>query len=173
MDVMMLGEVMPFIDEYVEELSGFLSEIRSEGGLSWKQKNWLKFCLMGILITNSIKWSKFHRASLGKYKISALSWMLRCSKIFWEHILQASHGGGTGRGTKLELGIELLARFASDFPAFRVKGILADALYGSGEFADDSNDKPVVWSGTRPVAFFRYHIFFGITKFKEIASFHL
>ena len=210
---MMLGEALPFIDEYVEELSETLGEVRPGGGLTRKQKIWLKFCLMGILITNSIKWSKFFRASLGRYKVSALSWMLRSSKIFWENILQASTlailkkyslekgvlifddtdkerskrtkriyrahkvfdkgtGGyfngqsivflilvtekitipvgfrfycpkeysqecGVEHKTKLHLGIELLKKFASDIPTFRVKAVLADALYGSKDFADD------------------------------------
>ena len=45
---------------------------------------------MGILITNSVCWAKFERASLGTYSIKALSWMFRYSKIPWRSMLQAS-----------------------------------------------------------------------------------
>ena len=37
----------------------------------------------------------------------------------------------------MNLGIELLKKFKVDFPKFRVKAVLADALYGSKNFADD------------------------------------
>ena len=213
MDIMVFGEALPFIDKYVDELSKMLGKVRSGAELTRKQKIWLKFCLMGILITNSIKWSKFFRASLGKYKVSALSWMLRSSKTSWEYILQAStlailkkynlkkgvlvfddtdkkrskrtkriyrahkvfdkSTGGYFNGqsivflllvtekitipvgfrfycpkkhykedtvkqkTKLNLGIDLLKKFKADFPEFIVKAVLADALYGSKDFADD------------------------------------
>ena len=39
---------------------------------------------------NSVCWAKFERASLGRYKISALSWMFRDAKIYWGYLLQAS-----------------------------------------------------------------------------------
>lgn len=86
----MFSNALPFIDDYVNELSASLSQIYPHGELSSIQKKWIKFCLMGILITNSIQWSNFFRASLGQYKISALSWMLRHSKIFWDYLLYAS-----------------------------------------------------------------------------------
>jgi len=45
---------------------------------------------MGILLTNSVCWAKFERASLGNYKIAALSWMFRETKVAWEYLLLAS-----------------------------------------------------------------------------------
>jgi hypothetical protein len=39
---------------------------------------------------NSVCWAKFERASLGVYKVSALSWMFRDAKIYWNDMLQAS-----------------------------------------------------------------------------------
>lgn len=209
----MLGNALPFIEDYVKEVSKALSQLAPNGNLSATQEKWLKFCLMGILMTNSIKWSNFYRASLGKYKISALSWMLRYSKIFWERLLQAStiailkkyrlkkgvlilddtdkkrskrttrihrahkvfdkSTGGYFNGqtlvflilatdkitipvgfqfyypedlslklkvtpkSKLDLGIDLLKKFSINFPNFKVKAILADALYGAKGFADE------------------------------------
>ena len=86
----MFSKALPFIDNYVNELSASLSQVSPNNGLTVTQKRWLKFCLMGILITNSIQWSNFYRASLGRYKISTLSWMMRHSKIFWNSLLYAS-----------------------------------------------------------------------------------
>lgn len=42
------------------------------------------------MISNQLNWAKYERMSLGKYKLSGLSWMFRCSKIFWNLLLQAS-----------------------------------------------------------------------------------
>nr|WP_249060512.1 transposase [Desulfobacter hydrogenophilus] len=54
------------------------------------QKSWLSFCLTGILMVNAVCWAKFERASIGSYKLAALSWMFRKSKISWDFILFAS-----------------------------------------------------------------------------------
>ena len=43
-----------------------------------------------MLLTNTVCWAKFERASLGEYKIAALSWMFRKANIVWSHLLQAS-----------------------------------------------------------------------------------
>jgi DDE superfamily endonuclease len=43
-----------------------------------------------VLVTNSICWARFERASLGTYSLAALSWMFRHSKIPWDHLLMAS-----------------------------------------------------------------------------------
>ena len=58
--------------------------------MSALQRAWLSFCLTAILVTNSICWARFQRASLGTYSLAALSWMFRHSKIPWEHLLVAS-----------------------------------------------------------------------------------
>ena len=41
-------------------------------------------------MVNAVCLAKFERASLGNYKLSALSWMFRKSKISWEYLLIAS-----------------------------------------------------------------------------------
>jgi len=46
--------------------------------------------LTAILLTNTICWAKFERASLGKRKVAALSWMFRCAKIDWHYLLLVS-----------------------------------------------------------------------------------
>jgi len=58
--------------------------------LSRGQRAWLAFCLMGILLTNTVCWAAFERAGLGGYRLGALSWMFRRSKLPWELLWQAS-----------------------------------------------------------------------------------
>ena len=45
---------------------------------------------MGILVTNSVCWARFERASLGRYSLAALSWMFRHAKLPWPLLLQKS-----------------------------------------------------------------------------------
>ena len=87
---MLMGEPLPFVQEYVEELNRVLEELKPGQGLSSIQKKWLGFCLMGIVVTNSICWAKFERAGLGAYSVAALSWVFRQAKIPWESLLYLS-----------------------------------------------------------------------------------
>lgn len=87
---MIMGEPLPFVKEYVEELNRVLEEVKAGQGLSVIQRKWLTFCLMGIVITNSICWAKFERAGLGQYSVAALSWIFRHAKIPWESLLYLS-----------------------------------------------------------------------------------
>jgi len=79
-----------FIKTFVTDLDAALSKLKPNAKLTQLQRMWLGFCLMGILLTNSVCWAKFERASLGSYKIAALSWMFRESKVSWEYLLLAS-----------------------------------------------------------------------------------
>ena len=58
--------------------------------LSRAQRVWLKFCLTGVLLTNTVCWTAFERAGLGEYRLAALSWMFRRSKVLWDGLLRAS-----------------------------------------------------------------------------------
>jgi hypothetical protein len=58
--------------------------------MSALQRAWLSFCLTAILVTNSICWARFERASLGTDSLAAFSWMFRPSKMPWEPLLVAS-----------------------------------------------------------------------------------
>ena len=60
--------------------------------MSFAQRCWLKFCLMGVLMTNSVCWARFERIGLGNYHLGALSWMFRKTKIPWEKLFQTSVG---------------------------------------------------------------------------------
>ena len=85
---MLLSTPLPFVEGFISELDNGLREYSPDMGLSRKQRYWLVFCLMGILLTNSLCWARFERISLGQYKVGALSWMFRQAKIPWERLLQ-------------------------------------------------------------------------------------
>jgi DDE superfamily endonuclease len=87
---MLLDKPLPFIEEFINELNKGLKSYKPDGGLNRIQRGWIGFCLMGIILTNSVCWARFERVSLGKYKLGALSWMFRKSKIPWEMMLQVS-----------------------------------------------------------------------------------
>jgi hypothetical protein len=52
----MLKEILPFIEEYVEALNTQIKHESTKEALSRKQEYWLRFCLMGLIITNRISW---------------------------------------------------------------------------------------------------------------------
>lgn len=85
---MLLSTPLPFVEDFINELDKGLKIYQPEMGLSRIQRGWLGFCLMGIILTNSVCWARFERASLGKYKLGALSWMFRKAKLPWEIMLQ-------------------------------------------------------------------------------------
>ncbi len=104
---MLLSTPLPFVEEFINELDQGLKIHQPELGLSRIQRGWLGFCLMGIILTNSVCWARFERASLGKYKMGALSWMFRKAKLPWEMMLQVGveivlrhHGIREGGGQK-------------------------------------------------------------------------
>jgi len=47
---------------------------------------------MGVLMTNSVCWAGFERMGLGNYRLGALSWMFRKTKIPWGKLFQTSVG---------------------------------------------------------------------------------
>ena len=87
MGLMIDQEPLPFIRAFLDNLQESLG---STHRLSKCQCLWLGFCLMGILVTNSIAWQKFERASLKTYTKQALSKMFRWSKISWDKLLVSS-----------------------------------------------------------------------------------
>jgi hypothetical protein len=87
---MFFSQPLPFVTTFIDELNNAIKEFKPKAALSRKQKAWLAFCVMGIIITNSVCWAKFERAGLTKYSMAALSWMFRNSKIPWNLLLQMS-----------------------------------------------------------------------------------
>jgi hypothetical protein len=86
----MFADPLPFIERYVEDLDGALRRHAPGRGLTRGQRRWLKFCLRGLLLTNTVCWSAFERAGLGGYRFSALSWMFRRTNVVWEGLWQVS-----------------------------------------------------------------------------------
>lgn len=87
---MLFRKPLPFINNFVEELSQALASHRSGKELSQAQREWLNCCMMGIVVTNTVCWAKFERASLGAYTDSNLSWMFRHSPLDWSKLFHSS-----------------------------------------------------------------------------------
>ncbi|MFH1121847.1 MAG: transposase, partial [Bacteroidota bacterium] len=87
---MLFEEPLPLIKNYVNELNEAIKIYCPERQLSLTQQAWLSFCVMAIIVTNSVCWSRFQKAGIGRYGIGALSWMFRKSGIPWEIPLQLS-----------------------------------------------------------------------------------
>lgn len=87
---MLMNEAASFIKTFIDDVNNALEKYHPNSKLTRVQKIWLGICLTGILLTNTISWSSFERAGLGKYKIAALSWMFRNGKIDWNRLLIAS-----------------------------------------------------------------------------------
>ncbi len=45
---------------------------------------------MGMMITESLCWARFERASAGRYSAWALTWMFRHAKLPWKWLLRVS-----------------------------------------------------------------------------------
>ena len=69
---MLMSEPAQFIKTFVADLNAAIGVQKSNVKLTQLQRVWLGFCLTGILLTNSVCWAKFERASLGDYKIAVL-----------------------------------------------------------------------------------------------------
>ena len=85
-----MSEPAHFIKAFVTDLDVALVKLKTNAKLTQLQRFWLGFCLTGMLLTNSVCWAKFERASLGDYKIAALSWMFREAKVAWNYLFLAS-----------------------------------------------------------------------------------
>jgi hypothetical protein len=87
---MIIEKPLPFVKEFVGKINEAIKEHDSEQKLTVTQTEWLSFCLMGIIVTNSVCWAKFERAGLKEYTAAALSWMFRKANIAWEILLRMS-----------------------------------------------------------------------------------
>src|SRR2546423_12609393 len=87
---MLIGKPAPFVSSFVAAVDEAIRAHQPSCGMSAMQRAWLAFCVTAVLVTNSICWARFERASLGTYSLAALSWMFRHSKIPWDQLLVAS-----------------------------------------------------------------------------------
>jgi hypothetical protein len=88
--LMILGKPAPFVRAFVEAVDDAIRTHHPRHAMSATQRTWLAFCVTAVLVTNSICWARFERASLGTYSLAALSWMFRHSKMPWDKLLIAS-----------------------------------------------------------------------------------
>jgi len=87
---MFIGKTLPFVRAFVDEVDRALKHHDPDAGLTRIQKEWLGFCVVGILVTNSVCWKRFERASLGAKSARSVSWMFRHTTRFWQFLLHAS-----------------------------------------------------------------------------------
>src|SRR6266849_5909438 len=87
---MILGKPAPFVRAFIEAVDTAIRAYQPHHAMSATQRAWLAFCVTAVLVTNSICWARFARASLGTYSLAALSWRFRHSKRPWDHLLVAS-----------------------------------------------------------------------------------
>jgi hypothetical protein len=87
---MIIGKPAPFVSTFVEAVDEAIRAHQPCRGMSAMQRTWLAFCVTAVLVTNSICWARFERASLSTYSLAALSWMFRHSKMPWDQLLVAS-----------------------------------------------------------------------------------
>ena len=87
---MIFTQPLSLIREFIEELDRGIRQCAPNRKLSIAQRYWLSFCLMGILLSNQVRWAAFARLGLGGYSRAALSWMFRQSKLLWPLRLHVS-----------------------------------------------------------------------------------
>ena len=84
---MLFREPFDFIKEFVGNINNILGEYKESCRLSSTQKFWISFCIMAIIMTDTVCRAESGRAGLGRYASAALSRMLRRSGISWEYML--------------------------------------------------------------------------------------
>lgn len=87
---MIINDGLPFIKSYVNALNQSLKVHSSGREMSALQCYWLSFVILGLLVTNSLCWSRFERFGVNEYKASAICWMFKRAKIAWDLLLYAS-----------------------------------------------------------------------------------
>jgi len=87
---MIINDSLPFIRSYVNTINQALMDTGSNRAMTAIQCYWLSFVILGLLVTNSLCWSRFERFALKEYSSSAICWMFKKAKIAWELLLYAS-----------------------------------------------------------------------------------
>ena len=64
---MIINDSLPFIKSYVNAINQSLKEHDTKYEMSALQCYWLSFVILGLLVTNSLCWSRFERFGLNEY----------------------------------------------------------------------------------------------------------
>jgi hypothetical protein len=101
---MVMGKPAPFGRAFVDAVDTAMRMPQPQHAMSVTQRTWLAFGLTAVLVTHSLGWARFARASLGTYALAALAWMFRHRTMPWDHRLVARvrvilrhHGITSGR----------------------------------------------------------------------------
>jgi hypothetical protein len=111
--LMIIGKPAPFVRAFIEAVDPAMRAHQPHHAMSATQRAWLAFCVTAVLVTNSICWARFERASLGTYALAALSWRCRHRTLPWDQLLVA-----------------------------RVRGILRHPGSTAGSLVSDDTDNP-------------------------------
>lgn len=87
---MIIGEGLPFIQDYIEAVNEAIKTHSPGSELTRIQRYWLSFVILGLLITNTLCWARFERFSCGNYASAAICWMFKKAKVAWDMLLCAS-----------------------------------------------------------------------------------
>src|SRR5262245_38707815 len=87
---MLIGKPAPFVSACIDAVDSAIRTQQPHHAMSATPRAWLAFCITAVLVTNSVCWARFERASLGLYALAALSWMLRHRTLPWDALLVAS-----------------------------------------------------------------------------------
>ena len=68
---MILTKPAPFVSAFIDAVDEAIRQDHPNCGMSATQRAWLAFCLTATLITHSICWARFERASLGSHDAPA------------------------------------------------------------------------------------------------------
>ena len=68
---MVIGKPAPFVSAFVDAVDEAIRAQSPSHGMSAMQRAWLAFCVTAVLVTNSMCWARFARASLGTYALAA------------------------------------------------------------------------------------------------------
>ena len=61
---MVIGKPAPFVSAFVDAVAAAIRTPQPHHAMSVTQRTWLAFCITAVLVTNSICWARFARASL-------------------------------------------------------------------------------------------------------------
>jgi hypothetical protein len=62
---MVIGKPAPVVSAFVEAVDAVIRAHQPHHALSVTPRTWLALCLTAVLVTNSMCWARFDRASLG------------------------------------------------------------------------------------------------------------
>ena len=62
---MVIGKPAPFVSAFVEAVDAVIRAHQPNHVMSVTHWTWLAFCITAVLVTNSMCWARFERASLG------------------------------------------------------------------------------------------------------------